>query len=58
MGRIGIWELVAILAILVFIFGAKKLPEITRSVAESIKEFKKSLNFKENKSEDKEKDAS
>jgi len=57
-GRIGIWELVAILAILVFIFGAKKLPEITRSVAESIKEFKKSLNFKENKSEDKEKDAS
>jgi len=57
-GRIGIWELVAILAILVFIFGAKKLPEITRSIGESIKEFKKSLNSKENAPQDKEKDAS
>ena len=41
MGRPGMLELLIILAIIVIFFGAKKLPEIARSLAKSIKEFKK-----------------
>ena len=40
MGRPGMLELLIILAIIVIFFGAKKLPEIARSLAKSIKEFK------------------
>ncbi|MBI4846109.1 MAG: twin-arginine translocase TatA/TatE family subunit [Candidatus Omnitrophica bacterium] len=43
MGRFGIGEIALILVILVIIFG-RKLPEIARSLGESIKEFKKSIN--------------
>ena len=44
MGRIGIPELVIILVILLLLFGAKKLPEIAKSIGDSLKEFKKSSN--------------
>ena len=36
------WEIVAILAIVLIIFGAKKLPELARGLGQGIKEFKKS----------------
>jgi sec-independent protein translocase protein TatA len=36
------WEIVAILAIVVILFGAKKLPELARGLGQGIKEFKKS----------------
>lgn len=36
------WEVVAILAIVLVLFGAKKLPELARGFGEGIKEFKKS----------------
>ena len=42
MGRFGVPELVLILVILLFLFGAAKLPQIARSLGESLKEFKKS----------------
>jgi sec-independent protein translocase protein TatA len=34
-------ELVIILAIVLLLFGSKKLPELSRSIGESIKELKK-----------------
>jgi len=40
-GRIGIPELILILAIILLIFGATKLPDIGRALGKSIKEFKK-----------------
>ncbi len=40
MFRFGIAELSIILLIVLLLFGAKKLPEIARSLAKSIKEFK------------------
>ena len=43
MPRVGIWELLVILLIVVVIFGPKKLPEIGRAIGEAIKEFKKSF---------------
>jgi sec-independent protein translocase protein TatA len=36
------WEVVALLAIVLIIFGAKKLPELARGLGQGIKEFKKS----------------
>ena len=43
MGRFGMPELLLILFILLLLFGAGKLPEIARSMGQSIKEFKKSM---------------
>ena len=43
MGRIGFGELVAILAIVLLIVGAKRLPELARSQGQAIREFQKSM---------------
>ena len=40
-GRPGIWELLIILLVLLLLFGAKKLPDLARSIGKSINEFKK-----------------
>jgi sec-independent protein translocase protein TatA len=36
------WEVVAILAVVLILFGAKRLPELARGLGQGIKEFKKS----------------
>jgi sec-independent protein translocase protein TatA len=36
------WEVVAILGVVMVMFGAKKLPELARGLGEGIREFKKS----------------
>lgn len=41
-GKIGIWELVLILALVLMLFGPSKLPELGRSVGKTIKEFRRS----------------
>jgi sec-independent protein translocase protein TatA len=41
--RIGPWEIILVLAVLLLLFGAKKLPEIARSIGKSANEFKKGL---------------
>ncbi len=41
---IGAPELVLILIIVLVLFGGKKIPELTRSIGESIREFKKGMN--------------
>lgn len=41
MFKFGMGELIVILLIVLVLFGAAKLPEIARSLAKSIKEFKK-----------------
>jgi sec-independent protein translocase protein TatA len=40
MGRIGIPELLIILAIIILIFGATRLPEIGRGIGKGIRNFK------------------
>jgi sec-independent protein translocase protein TatA len=38
------WEIVALLAIVIILVGAKKLPELAKGLGQGIKEFKKSAN--------------
>jgi sec-independent protein translocase protein TatA len=41
LGMIGMWETVAILAVVLVLFGARKLPELARGLGTGIKEFRK-----------------
>lgn len=47
--NIGTTEVIVIAVVLLVLFGGKKLPELSKGIADSIKEFKKALN---NKSEE------
>ena len=57
MGRIGTTELVLILVVLLLLFGAKRIPDIARSIGKSMSQFKKGmsdvdLNVDDEKKED------
>ena len=41
MGNIGLPELIVLLVIILVLFGARKLPDLARSLGRSIGEFKK-----------------
>ncbi|MBN2135518.1 MAG: twin-arginine translocase TatA/TatE family subunit [Acidobacteria bacterium] len=63
-GGLGFGEIMIIMIILIFIFGARRLPEIGKSLGEGIKNFRgaltgsddKSINDKSDSSKDKKKD--
>jgi sec-independent protein translocase protein TatA len=44
---LGMQELVIILVIVFFLFGAKRLPEMGKGIGEGIKNFKKSMKGEE-----------
>jgi len=46
---LGTQEIIIILVIVLFIFGAKRLPEIGKSLGKSIREFKNSVTGEEEK---------
>jgi len=46
-GPVGPTELLLIVLIIVIIFGARRLPELGKSLGEGIKNFKKSITSKE-----------
>ena len=46
-GPVGPTELILIILIIVIIFGARKLPELGKSLGEGIKNFKKSIGGKD-----------
>jgi len=46
-GPVGPTELILIILIIVIIFGARKLPELGKSMGEGIKNFKKSIASKD-----------
>jgi sec-independent protein translocase protein TatA len=53
-GPIGAWEIVLILLIVVFLFGARRIPEIARGLGEGIRGFRSSLKGDVPKAEDSE----
>ena len=52
MGRIGIPELLIVLAIIILIFGANRLPELGRGIGKGIRNFKGAVTDKDNDDED------
>jgi sec-independent protein translocase protein TatA len=48
---LGTPELLLILAIVLVLFGAKKLPELSKSIGQSARELRKGLNGEEDKKE-------
>jgi sec-independent protein translocase protein TatA len=42
-GNLGLPELVVIFLIILFLFGANKIPKIARDIGSGIREFKKSI---------------
>lgn len=42
--RIGWTEVLLILALILLLFGAKRLPELAKALGKSLKEFKKGIN--------------
>lgn len=52
---LGIWELLILLFIVLLFFGAKRLPEIGRSLGKGIREFKDSVQELEEDGDDGEK---
>lgn len=46
-GPVGPTELLLIVLIIIIIFGARKLPELGKSLGEGIKNFRKSISSKE-----------
>lgn len=44
MPSLGPFEIILILAVIVLLFGAKKIPDLMKGVGGGIKEFKKAVN--------------
>lgn len=40
-GNIGPWQVLLIVVLIVFLFGGKKIPEISRALGQSLREFRK-----------------
>jgi sec-independent protein translocase protein TatA len=41
---IGTWEIVAIVAVVVLLFGGKKIPELMKGIGKGVKSFKQGMN--------------
>ena len=50
-GPVGPTELLLIVLIIIIIFGARKLPELGKSLGEGIKNFRRSIRSKEKENE-------
>ncbi len=40
-GKIGLWEILLILAVALIVFGPSKLPELGKSIGNGLREFRK-----------------
>ena len=58
MGRLGLPELLIILAIVVVIFGATRLPGLGRGIGDAIRGFKEGMKTDEDEKDDKNRKAS
>ncbi|MBO4751284.1 MAG: twin-arginine translocase TatA/TatE family subunit [Bacteroidales bacterium] len=52
-GNIGIWEILLIVLIVLLLFGAKRIPELMRSMGKGVKSFKDGVNGKDENNSDK-----
>ena len=52
LGMIGPWQIALIVAIVVLLFGGRKIPELMKGIGQGMKEFKKATKDEEEKPED------
>jgi sec-independent protein translocase protein TatA len=52
----GAWEIIIILVIVIFLFGAKKIPGLARGIGKGMKEFKDAKEGKDSEIENKKED--
>ena len=45
MGKIGLTEILLILAVVVLLFGGRKIPELLKGIGQGMKEFKKASKY-------------
>lgn len=53
LGVIGPWQIVLIVAIILLLFGGKKIPELMKGLGKGINEFKRGMSGEEEKKDDK-----
>lgn len=53
MGGISMWQLLIVLAIIILLFGTRKLPNLGADLGKAIKGFRKSMDKEDDKSADK-----
>ena len=51
----GTWEIVAIVAVVLLLFGGKKIPELMKGLGKGVKSFKEGMNEVEKEIKDEEK---
>jgi sec-independent protein translocase protein TatA len=54
LGTFGPWQVIAILAVVLLLFGGKKIPELLKGLGKGVKEFKDASNSRAEDSEEKE----
>ena len=57
-GFIGPWQIVLIIAVVLLLFGGKKIPELMNGVGKGLKDFKKSIKDDDETPEDTSKESS
>jgi sec-independent protein translocase protein TatA len=55
MGKLGVTEIILILAIVLLLFGGKKIPELMKGLGKGMKEFKDASKGEESKTDDEKK---
>ena len=50
MGRLGTTEIILIIAVILLLFGGKKIPELMKGLGSGVKEFKKAAKGEEDAS--------
>ena len=45
MGKFGVTEILLILAVVILLFGGRKIPELMKGIGQGMKEFKKASKF-------------
>ena len=53
---VGAWEIVAIVAVILLLFGGKKIPELMKGLGQGVKSFKQGMNEVEKEIKDIDKD--
>ena len=52
LGMIGHWQIILILAIVLLLFGGRKIPELMKGLGGGLKEFKKAVKEEDKEDED------